>query len=257
MKNKNLNIINKLEVLGFTQLEAKVYLYILEHNICKASAVYKDLNLDKSSTYRIVEELVDAGLVSKIGEKYGQELMVNNPDNLFDLVREKQDELEVASNTISDLIDDLSENAAQKYKDYNISVFEGREGYYKAMEKRLDSGSKMIYEISGDYQYPTDYWDYIPDFIARRVKKKIFLKSLVSQSVKNRKYEQSDDKLLKEVRLLPLRFQNKTLISIVGDYTSIANMESGRRLTVIIKDEMISQVMKSMFDVIWQSASKN
>jgi sugar-specific transcriptional regulator TrmB len=245
-----------LQQIGLTELESKVYLFVLKHGPCSATQVYKELKHDKSSTYRILEELVSKRLLISLGETYGQQFMVSDIHELDAKVKEQKKGLEVAEDTISSLITELSTNSAENYKNHNITIYEGPESYVKLMEKRLEIGSSPIREISNAKILPEvnkNYWEYVEQHIKRRIRKKVFLQALVRSSESEIKYEQTDAKLLKEVRYLPDSFKINSTIATAGDYTLIDNKYRDRLLGIVIKDKLVTELINSMFDFIWEA----
>ncbi len=245
-----------LQQIGLTELESKVYLFVLKHGPCSATQVYKELKHDKSSTYRILEELVSKKLLISLGETYGQQFMVSDIHELDAKIQEQKKGLKVAENTISGLITELSTNSAENYKNHNITIYEGPDSYVKLMEKRLEIGVSLIKEIGNASILPQvnkNYWQYVDGFIKRRIKSNIQLRALVPKTDATQKYEQTNPKLLKEVRYLPASFKVNATITIAGEYTLIDNKYQDRMLGIIIKDKLVTELINSMFDFIWET----
>jgi len=254
------NYAHALQQIGLTELESRVYLHVLKHGPCSATQVYKELKHDKSSTYRILEELVSKKLLVSLGETYGQQFIVSDIHELDAKVQEQKKGLEVAEDTISSLITELSTNSAKNYKNHNITIYEGPESYVKLMEKRLEAKPEMIREIGGSNQKTLEvyeqYWQYVDGFIKRRIKMNIPLRALDPISEASEKYEQTDRKLLKEVRYLPDSFKANAALAMFGDYVTIHNKVKERTLGIIIKDKLVNEILTSMFDFIWEAQKK-
>lgn len=250
---------DNLQVLisaGFTELEARIYLYILKHGIVTVPEVHKALKTDKSSTYRVIENLVDKKLLTPLGEEYGQQFKVSDTDYLIRLAESKVEKTKVVLSKITDLVEEIRKDTADLYKRENISVYEGEEGFKVVMNKRLEIGTKLIREIANPSALPETtpiYWEFVEKFIKRRVEKGIHLRGLVRVEDKEQRFEQTDPELLKEVRYLPKGFRIGGTISTFGDYTSIISHKGERQLAILIKDKIISEVVNSMYDFIWES----
>lgn len=245
--------ISLLETIGLTELEAQVYLYFLENGQSKVTQVYKALKTDKSSTYRVIENLSKRGLLIGLGEEYGKQFIVSDPNLLIELAKKKQEDLEVASDAISKYISALTQDKGELFKRENITIYEGQDAYRKIMQKRLDEKAEVIREISNAKIVADNvegYWEYMEYFIPRRVKLGIKHKSIVMSADKNRKYEKSDPKLLKEVKYISGKPFASTIVTF-NDYTSIYNEASDRKLGILIKDKMIAQTIEVFFDVLW------
>ena len=51
--------------LGLTNYETKVYLYIASHTPMSSSSISKELDFDRSKVYRVVDNLIQKGLITQ------------------------------------------------------------------------------------------------------------------------------------------------------------------------------------------------
>jgi sugar-specific transcriptional regulator TrmB len=247
--------IKQLQEIGLTELEARVYLYFLESGPSKVTEVYKSLKTDKSSTYRVVENLSNQGLLVGLGEVYGQQFMVSDPNLLIEMVKSKQRNIKVASNAISKMISDLTTNLAEEYKKHNITVLEGKDAFFAIMEKRLEVGESPIREMDNTMllqEVQEAYIQYIPDYIERRKKRKLFLKSIRPYKDHKRRTVKLIPGSFKDIRVLPKGIKIDAFLTTFGDYTAIHNLKGKRILGIIIKDPAITGVVNTMFDLVWE-----
>ncbi len=129
------------------------------------------------------------------------------------------------------------------------------------MEKRLEISASPVREI-GDItslrnQSQLEYDLYIRDFINRRVKQGIRLRTLIRHEDRGDEFEQTSDQLLKEVRVLPDHFTIEPLMSTFGSYLSINTLKGNTIFGLTINDDAVTAVFNSMFDYIWQQRPVN
>ena len=80
----------KLQSIGLTQNEARVYLFLLEYQEAKTGLICSKLKIPNSHIYQILEKLLDKGIISY--------KIINNikifrpvdPESLYSLFREKE-----------------------------------------------------------------------------------------------------------------------------------------------------------------------
>ena len=87
-------LIEKLQNIGLTQNESRVYLFLLEYQEAKTGIICSKLNIANSHIYRILEKLLDKGLVSYKINNNIKIFQAVNPSNLYELFREKEEQLE-------------------------------------------------------------------------------------------------------------------------------------------------------------------
>ena len=83
-------IIQKLEKLGLTKGEAKVYLALLELGISTKSSIVRRSGVSPSIIYEILGKLTEKGLVSSVmveGTRYYES---NDPTFLIGLIKEER-----------------------------------------------------------------------------------------------------------------------------------------------------------------------
>lgn len=250
---------NKLEVAGFTSLEAKIYLFILKKGKVSASRIYESLHLDKSSTYRILENFITRGFISAFGTDYGKEYMATDTNRIIEKIHEETLKLRDAESSLSTFFSQLEESLLKDYKKHNIQVYEGVEGVKIIWEKRLESKNKLIREIANSEtlqpHFP-DFVAYMSDYVKRRVEKGIYLRGLVTQDGVN-ELDKSSNEYLKEVRILPKSSDFIATVTTFDNITAFHNLRGKRLIGVVIVDEFITNLINYMFDELWVVAKRD
>jgi sugar-specific transcriptional regulator TrmB len=240
--------------LGLTRNESEVYVYLLTQKSVSGNSIYLHLGLDKSSVYRALHSLHQKNLVYWIGEERNRQFSANPPETLLQLAQQKLDTLTDTKEQMAHFIKNLSSLAGNEYLKKNITVLDGIEGYSQFLEKRLDCETGLIRDISGRTtaaSYFDDYDAYMSWYINKRVEKNIFLRQLVPYGSIDSKWERSSKEMRKEARELPKDFEAEVVFSSWDNNMGFFSKEKGTMIGFIVKDQLIVNLMNSMFDMIW------
>lgn len=249
-------IITVLQAAGLTELEVKIYLYILKKGKVSATNIHQSLHLDKSSTYRILDSFTARGLISLFGDNYAKEYMVTDTSLLLQQISDKRKQLREAESKLAQFFSNLETTLLKDYKHHNIQVYEGAEGVKIIWEKRLQAEGKIIREIANSKMlrdFFPDYLSYMGEYIQRRVKKGIYLKGLVPADGINQ-LDKTSEENMKEIRVLP---KNKEFIATVTTFdnvTAFHNLKGERLIGVVIVDEFITNLVNYLFEQLWENA---
>lgn len=248
-----------LQVAGLTELEIKIYLYILRKGKISATKIYQSLHLDKSSTYRILDSLVSRGLISLFGDIYAKEYMITDTSVLLQQVNEKSKQLRDAESKLSKIFSTLETTLLKDYKNHNIQVYEGAEGVKIIWEKRLHAKDKVIREIANSKtlrEFFPDYLSYMNEYIQRRVKKGIYLRGLVPTDGIH-ELDKTSKENLKEIRILPKSNNFIATVTTFDNVTAFHNLKGKRLIGVVIVDEFITNLINYLFEQLWENARTN
>jgi sugar-specific transcriptional regulator TrmB len=242
--------------LGLTLNESEVYFFLMRHGLTLGADIYTQLGMDKSSCYRALHALREKGLVYKVGEERNQQFGASDLEMLFGLIESKKHALEKMEKGLQRAIEELKNNLSGQYSKKNITVIDGEVGYKLYMEMRLRSKEALIRELSGRIaaeQHFDNYDGYMKDYIKRRVKKGIWLNQLVPFGELDSKWERSSKTMMKEARELPSGFEAGAVLSTWDDKTGFFSKEGNVLIGFVLKDPLISNLMNSVFDFIWNT----
>lgn len=247
-----------LKRLGLTNNQSKIYLGFLKHGEKMASEIARKLSMDKSSAYRAVYQLDKKGLLTRKPRKRGTTYTAASPHVLKDLHNDKKLEIKKQSKRLNKFIKKLTTQAEMEQRKTYIKVEKGIDAHISAMEESLQNSEKIIRErwhLENPIFKNKKYSKYVFKFIKRRVKKKIQLKYLASWKDKSTIFDpimKTSNKFLKEVRIIPGDIDDKNNLRIYDDTVEIISFDKKDEFIVItIKDEYIADLMKKMFDFIF------
>lgn len=253
-----------LSTLGLKPNESSVYLAFLKHNEKTAAEISRILHMDKSSCYRAVHELVRIGLLVANPKKRGTTHSAVSPHVLKELLNKKKNELANQEHALTQLINRLGHEAAEKRATY-IRVEKGIQAVRDSMDASLEAAIRTNGMIKERYRldYPffqdKDHIKWVNSFAERRIKAAISTKVIVDFAGEKifPKLMKTDKSILKELRLMPKEMHDMHSLRIAGDLTIITSFDRKKDYIVItIKDKFVSELMESLFDFVWERSEK-
>ncbi len=249
-----MEINNELKKLGFTANKANVYLAALELGSAPASYIAKKSKLKRTTTYKLLEELVSEGLVEI---DYGTKVktyLAQSPNALIELFNQKK---KGADSLLPLLLNKFSQTEHKP----TIRFYSGLAGIKKAFEDALTTKEKILYTYSPiknvlDHFGPT----YSRHYLNKRKKLNIVRKALRQTSdkksdMKTWEFYASDQTVMRQVKFLPAGIDFRTLIQIYDNKISIISFEQDK-FAFIIENEELAIFMKSIFNLLWQQAKQ-
>ena len=115
------NILDKLKEAGLTGNETKVYYELLKKGELVANNIAKNIGLDRTLTYTILNNLIEKGQVSYIIKEKKKFFSVTDPENLLNSIKKKEV-------IIKDLIPELKQIKTLTQTEQEIKIYEGK-GY--------------------------------------------------------------------------------------------------------------------------------
>lgn len=231
-------LIEKLTRAGLTGNEAKIYLRLLEKGELPANQLAKNLGMDRTLTYTMLNHLIEKGFVSYVIKQNKKMFQSAPPENLLNPIKEKEV-------YITDLISELSKIKKEDSTEYEVKVYEGKEGVRTLMKKiisykHFDSfgGTGRAYDLL--YELPA-------------IAKELVKKGYTARLIINSKYKEHEITKIKSLKTRYLDLESEASTTIFGDYVSI-HLIKDKPIVIIIKNKEIAQSYKNHFEVLWKSA---
>lgn len=251
-----------LTKFGLTENESQIYQGLISNPLCTAAKIARILNMDKSSAYKAVDALKAKGLLIGYGGETGLEYRAADPDSLLGLYSEKKAELDNNKQSLTAFIDTLKTDAV-KYRNTLITVESGINAVQKRMRESLHSKEKLIRERFRSHTLfdNKEHVEFVKRYAEQRRLKKIFIRQLeVDFDFMNSRFKDimtKHKKYLKEVRLLPRELDDNNSLRIWDDTVNIVSYSDNDEFIIVtIKDKYLSELMKNMYDFIWEKTTK-
>lgn len=240
-------ILIHLRELGLTEKEARVYVALVELGRGTAYAISKISKIKRPTTYIVLEDLRRKGLVSKVPHIKNQIFIAKDPNELFTIQEEK---IRNAKRALPGLL------ALSSAKDHSINTyfFEGMDGMKEALEyKRNTVADKELLCI---YAKSDKGLQSIPKFYFRHneilEKQNTFIRGFIPNHPSLKGFRKYDNTKEKEIITLPSKsFSPNVSLEISDSFVKILLHKQSQAMVIESKD--YSQLMKQIFELIWQA----
>lgn len=252
-----------LRKIGLTPNEAHIYSFLLNsQKALSASDVILALTMDKVSVYRSLKSLQQQGLVSVVGETRNQQYKASSSKNLFAKYNEQLSTLTSLRDQLEDLVQTATTKQHEFYQNNNISVYKGIEGYKDWNAQRIATNVEVIYEFTSGRIIEALFGDaatqrtYMQSYVNERVKKNIAIKSLMADVIDRESYDTTDQRMLKEQRIIRLKEEMQGFITVFGDSFGFYTKQANEYIGVIVRDPILSKMMLVTFKLLWEQGEQ-
>jgi sugar-specific transcriptional regulator TrmB len=264
---------NTLLKFGLTENESAIYLAYISNPLKSAAEISRLIKMDKSSTYKAVENLTKHGLLIQTGYNKAFTYKAANPETLNQLYYEKKAELEVNRSSLDLLVQKLKKESIETRKTY-ITYETGLENLQKRLTESLECKEKIIRErwrYHSHFDNP-QHVDFILNYATQRKNNNIFMRQIeptsqqkifrgmaknASPRMRLGEIRNHPKKYMKEIRSIPEQLCDNNSFRIWDDYVNIISFENPTEFILItIYDKFIAEMMKNMFDFIWDQCEQ-
>jgi len=155
------------QTLGFDELESKIYLSLLRTGPITASALAKDLNIDRARMYRTVDKLVDRNIISTTLSSPKLCIAVE-PEKALKLALEKKEEeirkIKKSGEAIVDKINsEITTNQGTNIP--TLRIIQGRTNIYSDISQMIENCTGTVYIATTLEDISKMYHSMIPEKI--------------------------------------------------------------------------------------------
>ena len=247
------NLAKRLELAGLTEKQARVYVAALFLGPAAVQRISEQSDVNRATTYVILAELADMGLVSETTEGKKTVYVAEPPEAIERYLNSIQKDIETRKDELKKSMKELKEVSRVEVADAPVvRFFKGPEAI-SAMEsysKRKARSNETVYSIADVDEVIKIYPDILQSGPARRKKKNIQSKMFISGSVD----VPSDSKLGRETKKMPIKAKGD--VSIYDDRMTILSYKGDESTGVIIESREIVAVMRQLFELAWEKQSK-
>lgn len=235
-------MLKELERIGLQRNEARLYLSLIEHGPCMAGELSKQAQINRTTTYDILDRLIAEGLASYHLESQRKIFHATPPSTLLDIVRQKQ---QAAERIIPQL-----EQLQDKEEEYT-EIFRGRKGINTILQQVLTCDSYEALGSSGQFMERMRH-----DFVSfQNEKKRRGITSRVLQNISSK-----DDTEFKQVAHASIRYLDSehippTTTILYGDNTAIITWGAQPSATVI-HSKPVTASFRDYFETLWKNAKR-
>ena len=244
-----------LQTLVATGLEpdqAEIYEILLKTGSMKAGTLALKSPLKRGLVYKILDELVELGLVIK-NEPTGKVAVFEpaHPLKIKQFAETREAKLKTAQLALDGIIGQLTSDYNLSLNKPGIQFFEGRAGIKKVLDDSLKSKNEIY-----SYADIESINKYIPElnkeYVTKRERLKIKKHGIVLDTPFNRQFLANYHKTITDTKFIKLQTPPfHTVMQIYDNKISYFTLDEKRMIGVIISDPNIYQMHKYMFDYLW------
>jgi len=156
------------EILDLDDLEVKVYLNLLRAGPITASALAKELGIDRARMYRIVNKLVSRNIISTTLSSPKLCTAVDPHDALKIALEKKEDEVNKIKKSAKVIIDKINNEITTNQINSvpTFRVVQGRQNIYTDISKLIENTTDVIYIVTTLDDVARMYHSTIPEKIS-------------------------------------------------------------------------------------------
>ncbi len=250
--------------LELSEVEGEIYQYLLGYGEIRAVELRKALHLDRSPYYRALSLLEEKNLVMIEGSKRLQHIKVADISTIKKYLSKKSQAIKAAENSLSSLATTITQIRDERYHNKNVEIFSGEDAYLHSMQSVLAGGGKLLRDITPDsatlYQMAgskAKYESIVQVIKSTRLKKRIAIQILFDNQAKEiDDLSATNPMTLKESRIFGGNLHLDCYLNTCGSRSLFYTKDATGSWGIVIKDELITKLLNSLFDVLWLQSVK-
>ena len=244
---------------GLSSEEAEIYLDLLEHGAETASQIATHTTVKRTYVYKLVEGLLEKGLVREVKDGRTTKFEPNSPDHLLGLVEAKKYELSSAERELEAALRSLKDKYSSVEAKPVITYFEGEPGIRKVFKDIYGPKESVVWGCVDLEESDKAVPGYIiKDLIPLRVKNKVFAKSFIANSEQGRIVHSKDGQSLRESVLLDKNeYPLPAEIDVYDDKIALLGFEKNQFVGVLIQNKALATSLKSIFKLAFDSLKRS
>lgn len=246
-----------LASLNLHEKQERVLLVLLHSGSMLASKIAKETRLNRTTTYGVLNDLVEKGLVSESKRAGVTRFQSISPETLPSYIEKEQAKLEVSKKKIEALVPQLTLLRERGRTLPKVQYFEGEEGVKQAYEDTLQNNArKHLRNITGvDAVFERLGSDWISYYLKKRTRLGIRCQNLAPESEWAKKSKGDDEKYIRVTKFLPAKYAFDAEFDMYDDKVGIFSYAENNPIAVIIEDATIAHAMRQIFDALEERAS--
>jgi len=244
--------IEKLVNFGLSEKEAKVYLALLELEVATAHEVADKAELNRSSTYVVLESLQARGLASISGGEKVKRYIVAPPNRLIQLATDTSRKHVEIEHDIEAILPDLKSLYKGTKEKPKIRIFEGKKAIIELVNETLSIKDKLMRVYTSGNDMHIFFREYMPEYMKKRTEAEIVMHGIHPDNEINKNLASYMPKTDKSVFIPEEKYKFSSDFSV---YDSTVTYVSHRgEYAISINDTEIADAVKSAFDLAFEGA---
>src|SRR3989344_2631918 len=238
------SITKVMQSIGLGDKQIRVLTVLLESGPMFASAIARAGKLNRSTTYVILKELQEKGLVSSAKEQSATRYQSIAPELLPGYIERKREELAESKKEIEEMLPQIKMIRAKRNVLPKVQFFEGKEGLEQAYEDTIENNEeKLLRDITGvDAVYSNIDRVFLDYYLKKRARLGVRCIDIVPETEGGKKSKEDDEKYLRTTKFIPGRFNFDGDVSIYGNKVGLFSYAHENPIALIIEDATIAKM---------------
>lgn len=241
-----MELLNIVKNTGLTAKEARLYLAALELGSSRVAEIARRARVNRVTAYDLLAKLMKKGLVNSLTRGGVVFYDATEPAIVASELKRKAADFRHALPAFHRL--------AGLAVHPRIRYFEGLEGIKNIYEDTLRSKTEIL-NYSNSHEIRTHWPSYDEEYVALRVKQKIYLRGISPKDEFGKRVQAADATSLREIRLVPAKeFSFTNEINIYDDKVAICSFKDEPLIGMIIESLEIANTQRDIFKMAWAFA---
>lgn len=237
-----MNLSKILQSYGLTEKQAKVYLACLELGTGSAQKIAEKALLPRTTVYEVLEHLVQHGFISTFLKKHIKHYSAEDPQQVIRLAESKV-------NTLKDALPEMNAIVGKSRKRPTVRFYQGKEQMKMVLEEMLAEADELL-----SFAAPEDLFrelgDWYLDFVKRRIKQRVSVRLIATDSVRARERQKIGIGELRTVKIVPNIFPYHSNKWIWKNKIGMFSF-TGDLVAVVIESKELADMERAMFEHLW------
>jgi len=246
----------KLERMGLSPNESKVYIALLDLGTSLAGKISEKAGIHRRATYDALDRLIEKGLakfVIQSGKKYYE---ATNPEKLLQILEEKVEEIKTKEKEIQEILPELVSRFKKTKSKLEAGIYRGKEGLKTIMELILKEGKDWL-SIGSTGKGPKVIPYFLPTWHKRRIKLKIkYIGLFVDNSEGRKRAKEFMEIGLAEIKFLPKNIQNPQTIWMFGNKIAIISISIEQPVIFLVDNKETAESYRKYFWLMWKISKR-
>lgn len=246
------DVINKsLVLLGLSKNEVKIYLTIFKLGPSKIPEIAKASKIKRSTTYLLVEDLIEKGFLFEDNKAYANKIYAIEPDLLLKKISNRQrllrrQEIELQENMPS--LQSVFQSSEIRPK---VKIYQGNNGLLSIWQDILSTKNEILLWTNQQTENLFFGQNSHDKFIKERIQKNISIKVLATKSKEAEELKSKDKDNLRETKILSkdVSFSSETYIYD----NKVAMLDYNKEIMgIIIESKSFNETQQAIFENTWK-----
>lgn len=233
-----------LQHFGLNKKQASIYLALLELGQSSAPTISKKSGVKRPTTYVILQELRQRGLLTEIPKKSKTLYTAKSPEMLLAERKEQNEEIRIAMPEILALYNAKSEKP-------KVRFYQGEREVLDLYHKEIFQEKEILF-IASIESIPENIMGSIVRHIPKIQKGEIVIREIQQGDPVSQAFKKKYANEFWTIKTAPEEFQLPTDNAIYGNKIAIFSYKS-EPMAVVIESEDVAKTYRSLFEMAWSS----